>query len=700
MGLLDRNSHFSNVHRRGGVPSRVSVRNLPQVYIPAGQGSLPALYLRDAKTRRLISRLKWFISTCIVAAAGLCIIAIVVYASSNIEDGHGMMSSLRRVSLAAMTPQTGNIIEERVALMGSKTDKIKMTSKGLTTQYLIHDKVAEHRDAREFFLVKPYLRIVASLSTVPPDDTNQIPPFNPFDLYADQEPVKTTQLHSNAPKLNNDLLTTRVLDLTTGSLLEEDGLSLSSDAAERYVAEADAIYAESAQLRPGIMPGDEAASADSGTASDGSQNNGVIGQTPGLQQEPPFTTTKAKTLIAEDDDSDDSEMYWAIVKRGDTLTGILKAVGAETWQAQSIAEALNTIPGGLKLLAGQEVRMRLIPAASDPSAKEPLTVSIFTGVNPVATVERSGDGGYTLTENHIPATKRSGGIDNIKRATIYNSVYSTCLRQNLDQSVTQKLLRIMSYDVDFKQKVRPGDSFELFFEAKQNADGDNIPGKLLYVAMTVEGETTSYYRFRASDGTIDFYNGRGSNSRKFLMKKPVKVGRFTSGFGYRVHPLLGIRRMHTGVDWAAPRGTPIMAAGSGVIEEAGLHGGYGRYIRIRHSNGYKTAYGHMNAIAQGIKTGMKVRQGQLIGQVGSTGMSTGPHLHFEVLINNRHTNPMKINVPRGRQLSGRQFADFKKEQTHIDALRQRAPIDTKVANVDDQSPSRTVSTHGSTLKQQ
>jgi murein DD-endopeptidase MepM/ murein hydrolase activator NlpD len=241
----------------------------------------------------------------------------------------------------------------------------------------------------------------------------------------------------------------------------------------------------------------------------------------------------------------------------------------------------------------------------------------------------------------------------------------------------------MSYDVDFKQKVRPGDSFELFFEAKQEADGNNKPGKLLYIAMTVQGQTTSYYRFRTSDGTVDFYNTRGSNSRKFLMKKPLKVGRFTSGFGYRVHPLLGIRRMHTGVDWGAPRGTPIMAAGSGTIEEAGLHGGYGRYIRIRHSNGYKTAYGHMHKIASGIKKGMKVRQGQLIGQVGSTGMSTGPHLHYEVLVNNRHTNPMKIRVPRGRQLSGRQFADFKKEHSHIDTLRQRAPIKTQVANVDD-----------------
>ncbi|MEJ2118210.1 MAG: hypothetical protein P8Y36_10045, partial [Alphaproteobacteria bacterium] len=520
------NSHFSGAQRRDVAPSRVSGRNLPQVYIPAGQGSLPALYLRDAKTRRLISRLKWFISTCIVAAAGLCIIAISVYASSNIEDGHGMMSSLRRVSLAAMTPQTGNIIEERVALLGSKTDKITMTTKGLTTQYLIHDKVAEHRDAREFFRVKPYLRIVASLSMARPKNSKAIPPFNPFDLYADTKPVKTAQTSPQTGKLNKALLTTRILDLTTGSLREEDGQTLSNDTAERYVAEANAIYAESAtQLRPGIMPTEDAADTDKATSSADEPNNDGVAQAPEKLKEPPYTTTKAKTVIAEDDDSDDSEMYWALVKRGETLIGILKAVGAETWQAQSIAEALNTIPGGLKLMAGQELRVRLIPAASDPSAKEPLKVSIFTGINPVATVERSGDGGYTLTQNHIPATKKSGKTSLKGRATIYSSVYSACLKQHLDKSITQKLLRVMSYDIDFKQKVRPGDSFEMFFEAKQNAQGINTPNKLLYVAMTVGGDTTSYYRFRASDGTIDFYNARGSNSRKFLMNKPVKVGK-------------------------------------------------------------------------------------------------------------------------------------------------------------------------------
>ena len=243
---------------------------------------------------------------------------------------------------------------------------------------------------------------------------------------------------------------------------------------------------------------------------------------------------------------------------------------------------------------------------------------------------------------------------------------------------------MLSYDVDYKQIARPGDGFELFFDVKQGEDGSETPGELLYAAATVGNETLKYYRFRTPDGEIDFYNSKGSNARKFLMRSPIKAGRFSSGFGYRRHPLLGISKMHTGIDWAAAVGTPIMAAGNGTIEVAGRHGGNGNYIRIRHGNGYKTAYSHMSRFAPGVKKGVKVRQGQLIGYVGTTGLSTGPHLHYEVLINNRFTNPLKIHVPRSRQLNGRMLADFKKEQLRIDDLMHRAPVKTRVAAAADE----------------
>ena len=177
-------------------------------------------------------------------------------------------------------------------------------------------------------------------------------------------------------------------------------------------------------------------------------------------------------------------------------------------------------------------------------------------------------------------------------------------------------------------------------------------GELLYTSMTVDGHSRSFYRFRTPDGIVDYYDEQGNSAKKFLMRNPVKGGRYTSGFGTRRHPLLGITRMHTGVDWAAPTGTPILAGADGTVERVGRQGGYGNYIRIRHANGFATAYGHMSRYADGVQPGTSVKQGQVIGYVGSTGYSTGPHCHYEILVNNKFVNPMTIQVPRGLQLTG------------------------------------------------
>ena len=675
--MLDRNSYFSGHDRRAIVRSS-GTRNLPQVFVPAGKGRLPELYMRDAKARRLISRLKWFISTCIVGAAGLCIIGIAMYASTDMEDGSGMVGSLRSATLAALKPKsTGNLIEEKIALPGEKTDKIKTTTKGLTTRYIIQDSVVERRDAREFISVKPYVRITATLSTVKPENSDTIPAFNPFDLYVEKtssgERADGQDQLEKAP--HNQFLTVRIVELAGGFLPEEDRQEFTDDEIERYVAEADAVYAESAaQLRPAILPeGDQEAGEPNGALADAQPRERYI------------HTTVLEKAGEDDDPLDDNELRSVIVSPGDTLNGLLKQVGAEAWQAQAISDALSSdAKKGFKLRVGQEVRLKLAPAATDPSAKEPIKVSIFSGVKAEGTVVRTAAGEYAPSEDHVQVTRSAdddGGAT--ERSTLYTSIYSAALAQDLDREITTSLLRVFSYDVDYKQKVRPGDGFELFFDVKHGEDAPEEPGELLYVGMNVGEEALKYYRFRTPDGVVDFYNAEGSNSRKFLMRKPIKSGRFTSGFGYRRHPLLGIQKMHTGVDWAAPTGTPIMAAGNGTIEMAGRHGGNGNYVRIRHGNGYKTAYSHLSRIAPGIKKGSKVRQGELVGHVGSTGMSTGPHLHYEVLINSRFTNPLKLHVPRSRQLNGRLLADFRKELMRIDELMHRAPVKTRIAAAGD-----------------
>jgi murein DD-endopeptidase MepM/ murein hydrolase activator NlpD len=258
------------------------------------------------------------------------------------------------------------------------------------------------------------------------------------------------------------------------------------------------------------------------------------------------------------------------------------------------------------------------------------------------------------------------------RVRLYASLYETALRQGVPRSMIDEIARIYSYDVDFQRRVQPGDSIEVLYPSDEEGSADK--SEILYTSLTIGGETKRYYRFQTpDDGTVDYYDESGKSAKKFLVRKPITAGIMRSGYGWRRHPILGYSKMHTGVDWAAPRGTPIYAAGTGVVEKAEWEGGYGRYIRVRHAYGYETAYGHMSAFARGIHAGSKVRQGQLIGYVGSTGLSTGAHVHYEILVNGRFVDPNRIKLPRGRSLDGPVFASFEQERDKFDAIMNRSP---------------------------
>ena len=260
-------------------------------------------------------------------------------------------------------------------------------------------------------------------------------------------------------------------------------------------------------------------------------------------------------------------------------------------------------------------------------------------------------------------------------ATLYTALFHALLAQSVPEDTIDKLIRVHAYDLDYRRRPRANDAIELFFEVRDERGPRHMLGDLLATQVTVDSTTHRYWRFQSLDGTVDFYDENGQNSRKFLIKVPLKIAepRLTSGFGMRPHPTLHVRRMHTGVDWAAPTGTPIVAAGSGVIEELGWKGhfSYGHYIRIRHANGYQSAYGHLSRYAPGLREGMRVSQGQLIGFVGSTGQSTAPHLHYEVMVSDKFVDPMSIKSPQARVLAGADLAAFRKERRRIEDLLRR-----------------------------
>ena len=245
---------------------------------------------------------------------------------------------------------------------------------------------------------------------------------------------------------------------------------------------------------------------------------------------------------------------------------------------------------------------------------------------------------------------------------VYYGIYRTAYSYGMSKAMTQQLIKLLASDVDFQSRLSPSDRLEVLFSQPDGDDQTSDNSELLYVSATFGGQTRNFYRFQMQDGSTDYFDENGSSAKQFLLRNPLPNGRFTSGFGARRHPILGYVRMHTGTDWAAPIGTPIIAAGNGVVEKAGWAGGYGREVVIAHGGGIQTRYGHMSRLAA--YPGEMVRQGQVIGYVGSSGLSTGPHVHYEVLKNGRPVNPMSVKLTGGPgQLEGEKLHQFR------DALR-------------------------------
>ncbi len=252
---------------------------------------------------------------------------------------------------------------------------------------------------------------------------------------------------------------------------------------------------------------------------------------------------------------------------------------------------------------------------------------------------------------------------------VYDAVYQAALAYGLNDRMCRQLLSMLSSDVDFQARVGPADRLVVFYTMNEGEETANETSQILYAETTFGGESKRYYRFRAAeDERYDYYDKDGRSAKQFLLRTPVPNGKFTSPFGGRIHPILGYARAHWGVDWSAPRGTPILASGDGVVQAAGWESGYGRQTIIRHANGYETSYSHQSSIARGVSPGAKVRQGQVIGAVGSTGLSTGNHLHYEVIVNGQKVDPMRIKFPAGNVLKGEELETFREERDRIDEL--------------------------------
>ena len=257
-----------------------------------------------------------------------------------------------------------------------------------------------------------------------------------------------------------------------------------------------------------------------------------------------------------------------------------------------------------------------------------------------------------------------------KEGSIDSSLYNTATELGIKPNTIIEFARLYGFQVDFQRDIWKGDSFQIIYEQFENEDGSLIEsGDIIYSNLNIQGNDLNLYKFILGNKEIDYFDENGRSMRKTLMKTPINGARLSSSFGKRKHPILGFTKMHTGTDFAAPTGTPIMASGDGVVTRAQWCGGGGNCVKIKHNSTYQTVYAHMSKFGRGIKKGVKVRQGQIIGYVGSTGLSTGPHLHYEVIENGKKINSQKLRLPSGKTLKGEQRNRFEVNKIKIDVLK-------------------------------
>jgi murein DD-endopeptidase MepM/ murein hydrolase activator NlpD len=359
------------------------------------------------------------------------------------------------------------------------------------------------------------------------------------------------------------------------------------------------------------------------------------------------------------------------VEPGDTFKEVLVRAGAAPDDAEHAIQALAKVYDPRRLKPGIEVFLQLQPQKHN-HAPALLSIDFVADPETDVSVLRETDGSFTATTYERTLTPRLAH----GRAVIKSSLYHAGQEAGIPSGVLNGLVNLYSFDVDFQRDVQPGDRFEVMYQKLTDEGGAFVmDGEVELASMTLSGATTTLYRFKTESGYSDYFDEDGQSAQKSLLRTPTDAARISSGFGRRKHPILGFTRMHQGIDFAAPPGTPVYAAGDGVVEKAGWFGTYGKYIRIRHGGGYKTAYAHLRRIASGLAEGTRVKQRQVIGYIGATGRATGPHLHYEVILNNKPVNPQTIRLAAGYRLKGQELEDFKESvaemKEHLEAFREQ-----------------------------
>ena len=578
---------------------------------------------------------RWLGATVLTGVCGAALMGGAVWAA--LESQSRMPRPAELLSVGTRNQTTTS---DRITNVARKSGKLNPLADAFsTTRQTIQVSTTSTVGEREVIRVRPHARVIATL-VINPSGSPDIPEFNPLRLLAGDQPAKHDD--DNVEPDGDISFVSR--ELTAPGIDPRSFLPAPTAMILAKVRE-QALLGSALPLAMMPLPGNDEETTPAPPVDASAPNQMTITKKPA--ETASANAPSDRTLVA---------------KPGDTITTLLMEGGATRDDARAISTALTRNGRSLTLPEGNRLRLEFGQLA--PSSRvQPVRVSLFNDRGPDGAVALTDDGKYLPVEM-LAKTKRTNETEGEEEETeeeggvrLYNAVYETALRQNIPKVVIEDLIRLYAHEVDFNRRAQPEDQMEVFYAEDEAEAGRS---DILFASLTHGGETRRFYRFTTEDGTYDYYDGNGKSARKFLLRKPIAGGIMRSTFGMRRHPVLGYAKMHTGVDWADRIGTPIVSAGNGVISKAEWDSGYGRRIEVEHGNGYTTSYNHLSGFARGIKDGVRVRQGQVIGYLGNSGLSTGPHLHYEVMVNGRFVDPLRVRVPRGRELEGKMLASFKK----------------------------------------
>ncbi len=660
------------------------------------RGSAPPLDLQGADAAQIDRRevnLRWLCASALTGITGAALIGAAIHVSLQSEISFAAIPE--RASVSART-QLGDADSAPIA---RKSDRLVRNLMIAAAKQNFRAPVTVRVADREITKVRPFVRISTALSMSTGVFATDIPRFDPMRI-SDDEPERVADNGAgDTPGAEVSVIKRDLADLP----MDASAPALTDEEVTAQVAEERRLTAEAGRrtalplapqllLSRSLQTGPSAADFESGTklGKDGAAFKSIE-----VLVVPENVTSLAKVELKPNDTPVVEERDLAL-KRSETIEAALRATGKASEEAiRGVTAALGGRSKTSALGEGQQFRLQIAPGPN-PGDPRQVTRVVLYGEDGIQAIAAMNDRGSFVSV--APPTEEGNGGKRQPQADVadsdeddggtgprlYQSLYETAARHELPRSAVDDIVRVFSYDIDFQRRISSGDGLDVFYTYDEDA-GPNAADKpdLLYASLNLGGEVRKIYRFQSpDDGTIDYLDDQGRSLKKFLIRKPIADGIMRSGFGYRRHPILGYAKLHTGVDWANPIGTPIVAAGNGVIIKAGWDSGYGNRIEIQHINGYVTTYNHMSRYARGMTAGARVRQGQVIGYVGSTGLSTGAHLHYEVVINGHFVDPMKIRVPRGRELDGRLLAEFKRQRDQIEATMQQSKTATAMAQRD------------------